>query len=60
VSDDIIDANKIMKSIINANFLSPWSDDVGLETFLAPPPAPPLKNPTGNARQESERHQQRM
>lgn len=56
----IINVNKIMKSIINANSLSPWSDELDLDTFLAPPPAPPLKNPTGNARQENERVQQRM
>ncbi len=59
-SIDIINVNKIMKTIINANSLSPWSDDVDIDTFLAPPPAPPLKNPTGNSRQESERQQQRM
>jgi len=33
-----------MKSIINANYLSPWSDDMEIDGFLAPHPPPPLKN----------------
>jgi hypothetical protein len=37
-------SNKIMTSIINANYLSPWSDDIDIDTFLAPAPQPPLKN----------------
>jgi hypothetical protein len=37
-------SNKIMASIINANYLSPWSDDIDIDTFLAPAPQPPLKN----------------
>lgn len=50
----IVNANKIMKSLINANSLSPWSDELDLDAFLAPPPAPPLTQGKEGQRMEEE------
>jgi hypothetical protein len=49
-----------MKSIINANYLSPWSDDMDIDAFLAPPPPPPLKNTPIISSKEDNQVEQRM